>query len=122
MRRRDRSQWRPEPGGAGRSVRQRRIQSRRREVRIGGGSMPVSPQTLLQHVQDRTTDLRRWLDTGDNTTALTAYLRDEPVDHRWLTTYQRLTQDLLKAVDYACPPRAPYETPTANVGRRPGRR
>ncbi|MEN0137340.1 MAG: hypothetical protein AAGC80_19480 [Rhodococcus sp. (in: high G+C Gram-positive bacteria)] len=43
--------------------------------------MPVSPHTLLQHVQDRTTDLRRWLDTGENTATLTAYLRDEPVDH-----------------------------------------
>ncbi|MFC9765947.1 hypothetical protein [Rhodococcus jostii] len=84
--------------------------------------MPVSPHTLLQHVQDRTTDLRRWLDTGENTAALTAYLRDEPVDHRWLTTYKRLTHDLLRAVDHACPPRAPHETPTPNAGRPPDRR
>ncbi|KAF0957557.1 MULTISPECIES: hypothetical protein [Rhodococcus] len=81
--------------------------------------MPVSPPTLLRRVQDRTTDLRRWLDTGDNTAALTAYLRDEPVDDRWLTTYHRLTQNLLTAVDHACPPRAPHEEPTRVVGRRP---
>ena len=61
--------------------------------------MPVSPHSLLQHVQDRTTDLRRWLDTGENTATLTAYLRDEPVDHRWLSTYRRLTHDLLRAVE-----------------------
>ncbi|QZS56674.1 hypothetical protein COO55_35200 [Rhodococcus opacus] len=94
------------------NTQQRQIHSRRREVHTGGDSMPVSPHTLLQHVQDRTTDLRRWLDTGDNTTALTAYLRDEPVDHRWLTTYKRLTHDLLRAVDHARSPRAPHEAPT----------
>ena len=84
--------------------------------------MPVSPHTLLQHVQDRTTDLRRCLDTGENTAVLTAYLRDEPVDHRWLTTYKRLTHDLLRAVDHACPSRAPHETQTPNAGRPPDRR
>ncbi|KAF0961840.1 hypothetical protein MLGJGCBP_05066 [Rhodococcus sp. T7] len=66
--------------------------------------MPVSSHALLQHVQDRTTDLCRWLDTGNNTSALTAYLRDEPVDHRWLTTYQRPTHDLLRAVDQPARP------------------
>jgi hypothetical protein len=83
--------------------------------------MPVSPHTLLQQVQDRTTDLRRWLDTGENTAALTAYLSDKPVDDRWLTTYHRLTHDLLTAVSHACPPTAPHETPTPppKVGRRP---
>ncbi|WP_009473097.1 hypothetical protein [Rhodococcus sp. JVH1] len=84
--------------------------------------MPVSPHTLLQHVQDRTTDLRRWLDTGENTAALTAYLRDEPVDHRWLTTYKQLTHDLLRAVDHARPPSAPHETQAPNAGRPPDRR
>ncbi|MFC9361412.1 hypothetical protein ACFTZB_33130 [Rhodococcus sp. NPDC057014] len=84
--------------------------------------MPVSSHTSLQHVQDRTTDLRRWLDTGDNTAALTAYLRDEPVDHQWLTTYQQLTDDLLTAVDDARPSRAPRDAPTPNTGRRPPHR
>ncbi|WP_206033685.1 hypothetical protein [Rhodococcus sp. A14] len=67
--------------------------------------MPVSLHVLLQHVQDRTTDLRRWLDTGGNGAALNAYLRDEPVDDRWLVTYQRLRRDLLRAVSHACRPR-----------------
>ena len=80
--------------------------------------MPVSPHSLLQHVQDRTTDLRRWLDTGENTATLTAYLRDEPVDHRWLSTYRRLTHDLLRAVDHACPPREPRDAPAPSVGRQ----
>ncbi|MFZ2174728.1 MAG: hypothetical protein WAW17_11970 [Rhodococcus sp. (in: high G+C Gram-positive bacteria)] len=84
--------------------------------------MPVSPHTSLRRVQDRTTDLRRRLDTGDNTATLTACLRDEPVDHRWLTTYHRLTHDLLRAVDHARPPREPHETPTPSGHRRPDRR
>ncbi|CAG7633488.1 hypothetical protein SIM91_44080 [Rhodococcus opacus] len=84
--------------------------------------MPVSPHTSLRRVQDRTTDVRRWLDTGDNTAVLTAYLRDEPVDHRWLTTYQRLMHDLLRAVSHACPRRVPHEAPTPSVVLRPHRR
>ncbi|MGW4341050.1 hypothetical protein ACWEK5_51230 [Rhodococcus koreensis] len=84
--------------------------------------MPVSPHMLLQHVQDRTTDLRRWLDTGGNGAALNAYLRDEPVDDRWLVTYQRLRRDLLLAVGHACPPSAPRERPVSRVRRRPGGR
>ncbi|SEE85915.1 hypothetical protein SAMN04490220_8773 [Rhodococcus jostii] len=84
--------------------------------------MPVSSHVLLQHVQDRTTDLRRWLDTGGNGAALNAYLRDEPVDDRWLATYERLRRDLLRAVGHACPPPARRERPMSSVGHRPNGR
>ncbi|MCQ4118603.1 hypothetical protein [Rhodococcus tibetensis] len=68
--------------------------------------MPVPQRKLLQSVQDRTTELRRWLDTGDNSAALTAYLRDEPVDDRWLAAYEQLQRDLLTAVGHAHAPEA----------------
>lgn len=51
---------------------------------------------LLKDVQDRTTELRRWLDS--DTSSLTAYLRDEPVDDTWLNTYRRLNRELMSAV------------------------
>ncbi|WP_282555427.1 MULTISPECIES: hypothetical protein [unclassified Rhodococcus (in: high G+C Gram-positive bacteria)] len=35
-------------------------------------------EQLLHDAQDRTTEMRRWLDS--DTSSLTAYLRDEPVD------------------------------------------
>jgi hypothetical protein len=57
------------------------------------------------------------LDTGGNGASLNAYLRDEPVDHRWVATYERLRLDLLRAVGCACPPRPGHATPT--VGRPP---
>ncbi|MDH6288013.1 hypothetical protein [Rhodococcus opacus] len=53
-------------------------------------------EQLLHDVQDRTTEMRRWLDT--DTSSLTAYLRDEPVDDTWLSTYERLNRELLSAV------------------------
>ena len=56
--------------------------------------MPVPQHTLLHTVQDRVFDLRRWLDTDNNSAALRAYLRDEPVDARWVATYQRLRPGL----------------------------
>jgi hypothetical protein len=36
--------------------------------------MPVSDHKLMHSVQDRTIDLRRWLDTDNNSAALEAYL------------------------------------------------
>ncbi|MDH6291915.1 hypothetical protein [Rhodococcus opacus] len=63
--------------------------------------MPVPQHTLLHTVQDRVIDLRRWLDSDNNSATLTAYLRGEPVDPRWLATYQRLQSDLLRAVGHA---------------------
>jgi hypothetical protein len=61
----------------------------------------VRQQKLLHTVQDRTTTLRRWLDTENNSATLTAHLRDERVDQAWLIKYQRLTRDLLSAVGSA---------------------
>lgn len=63
--------------------------------------MPVPQHTLLHTVQDRVLDLRRWLDADHNSATLTAYLRDEPVDARWLATYRRLQSELLRAVGHA---------------------
>ncbi|MFC9769533.1 hypothetical protein [Rhodococcus jostii] len=80
--------------------------------------MPVSSEVLLQYVQDRTTDLRRWLDSGDNSAALMAYLRAEPVDARWLAKYDRLIRDLLTAVGHARRPTL-HPGPEPLVGPRP---
>ena len=38
------------------------------------------PEQLLHAVQDRTTEMRRWLDTDNNSETLMAHLHDEPVD------------------------------------------
>jgi hypothetical protein len=59
---------------------------------------PTVREQLLHDVQDRTTDLRRWLDTNNNSETLMAHLHDEPVDRGWLRTYQRLGRDLMPAV------------------------
>ena len=56
------------------------------------------PEQLLHAVQDRTTEMRRWLDTDDNSETLMAHLQHEPVDAAWLCTYQRLGRDLMSAV------------------------
>nr|WP_271212233.1 hypothetical protein [Rhodococcus wratislaviensis]GLK38660.1 hypothetical protein GCM10017611_55270 [Rhodococcus wratislaviensis] len=55
-------------------------------------------EQLLQDVQDRTIEMRRWLDTENNTEALMAHLQNEPVDESWLTTYLRLNRALMSAV------------------------
>ncbi|EID79878.1 hypothetical protein MLGJGCBP_07671 [Rhodococcus sp. T7] len=59
------------------------------------------PEQLLHDVQDRTTEMRRWLDTDNNSETLMAHLHDEPVDGQWLRTYQRLGRDLMAAVGNA---------------------
>ncbi|MGW5151802.1 hypothetical protein [Rhodococcus koreensis] len=56
---------------------------------------------LLHDVQDRTTAMRRWLDTDNNSETLMAHLHHEPVDTAWLRTYQRLGRDLMSAVGNA---------------------
>ncbi|UZG59619.1 hypothetical protein [Rhodococcus opacus] len=58
-------------------------------------------EQLLHDVQDRTTEMRRWLDTDNNSETLMAHLHDEPVDLAWLRTYQRLNRDLMSAVGNA---------------------
>jgi hypothetical protein len=58
-------------------------------------------EQLLHEVQDRTTEMRRWLDTDNNSETLMAHLHDEPVDLTWLRTYQRLNRDLMSAVGHA---------------------
>ena len=58
-------------------------------------------EQLLHDVQDRTTELRRWLKTDNNSKKLMAHLHDEPVDLTWLRTYQRLNRDLMSAVGNA---------------------
>ncbi|MCQ4119705.1 hypothetical protein [Rhodococcus tibetensis] len=58
------------------------------------------PQSLRQ-VQDCATAMRRWLATDDNSAALMAHLRAEPVDAAWLSTYRRLHRDLTRAVGTA---------------------
>jgi len=55
-------------------------------------------EQLLQTVQDRTIEIRRWLDTDNNSEALMAHLHDEPVEESWLRTYQRLNRELMSAV------------------------
>ncbi|MDI9978734.1 hypothetical protein [Rhodococcus sp. IEGM 1307] len=62
---------------------------------------PTVPEQLLHHVQDRTTEMRRWLDADNNSETLMAHLHDEPVDAAWLRTYQRLGRDLMSAVGNA---------------------
>ena len=59
------------------------------------------PEQLLHAVQDRTTEMRRWLDTDNNSETLMAHLQHEPVDTKWLRTYQRLSRDLMSAVGNA---------------------
>ncbi|QQZ19751.1 MULTISPECIES: hypothetical protein [Rhodococcus] len=70
-----------------------------------GGRRPMTnstvPEQLLHAVQDRTTEMRRWLDTDNNSETLMAHLHDEPVDTKWLRTYQRLGRDLMSAVGNA---------------------
>ncbi|MDV7242598.1 MULTISPECIES: hypothetical protein [Rhodococcus] len=82
--------------------------------------MPVPQHKLLQSVQDRTIELRRWLDADHNSAALTAYLRDEPVDDRWLATYLRLQHDLLRAVGHAHEPEASRKRADQHRHRRSG--
>ncbi|OUS95113.1 hypothetical protein CA951_13705 [Rhodococcus sp. NCIMB 12038] len=69
------------------------------------GGLPMTNSTvqnqLPHNVQDRTTEMRRWLDTDNNSETLMAHLRDEPVDGAWLRTYQRLNRNLMSAVGNA---------------------
>ena len=44
------------------------------------------PEQLLHAVQNRTTEMRRWLDTDNNSETLMAHLQHEPVDAAWLRT------------------------------------
>lgn len=69
------------------------------------------PQSLRQ-VQDCATAMRRWLATDDNSAALMAHLRAEPVDPAWLSTYRRLHRDLIRSVDTAHRTDAPEPAPT----------
>jgi len=59
------------------------------------------PEQLLHAVQNRTTEMRRWLDTDNNSETLMAHLQHEPVDAAWLRTYQRLGRDLMSAIGNA---------------------
>ena len=59
------------------------------------------PEQLLHAVQNRTTEMRRWLDTDNNSETLMAHLQHEPVDAAWLRTYQRLGRALMSAIGNA---------------------
>ncbi|WP_244373188.1 hypothetical protein [Rhodococcus sp. ZPP] len=74
----------------------------------------------LRQVPDCATAMRRWLATDDNSAALMAHLRAEPVDAPWLSIYRRLYQDLIRSVGNAYrndapepvhPPGTPNEEP-----------
>ncbi|TQC46658.1 hypothetical protein EEB14_24940 [Rhodococcus sp. WS4] len=60
--------------------------------------LTVPQQQLLREVQDCATAMRRWLATDNNSAALMAHLRHEPVARTWLTTYQRLNRDLTRSI------------------------